>query len=524
MSFTDKEKDDFWNIEKLVPNKKTRLDPFATGAKTVEHRIDGTADGKDESRKLSFEGLSTKKKTEDTTYIRGDGGLISRVTIKRFVDRFDFYDSFKKAASIYYDFKADRCDFASFYSYMPQYSQFNSAQKNYYFYWRSEARRGRFIKCDYSYLYLYVYEILNLPDKIAPEEGIRLLCRLWREYRNALPKIDPYFSVWVQDYCLVYNLPCPMDEVGDFIFDVIDASEFKEFYLSDVHAAGLDGMTAMVAYLSDYDWRRGKFAGGEHAEEYKRNMLTAMKLLVDTLAEAGYMNSGESVAVINRDAFPHSLCTHSVKCKLEIEYYPISKEERLRSIVTAGVRYTENKLRALYGVKSRLAVKDFPDEYKRLIDSYFDRMFEEVAQKKANFVAPEYAGLYSAPTEELSFAGADEIERASWSTTMRLVDTEEAEEIMRAAAAESADETETVTDEGATDGGADRYGLSDAAIDFIRLAYDGGEALDDALFEEVNEAFSDAWEDIILEHDGEKYTIIEDYKEEIGEWLRKLTK
>ena len=364
MSFTDKEKDDFWNIEKLVPNKKTRLDPFATGAKTVEHRIDGAADGKDESRKLSFEGLSTKKKTEDTTYVRGDGGLIRRVTIKRFVDRFDFYDSFKKAASIYYDFKADRCDFASFYSYMPQYSQFNSAQKNYYFYWRSEARRGRFIKCDYSYLYLYVYEILNLPDKIAPEEGIRLLCRLWREYRNALPKIDPYFSVWVQDYCLVYNLPCPMDEVGDFIFDVIDASEFKEFYLSDVHAAGLDGMTAMVAYLSDYDWRRGKFAGGEHAEEYKRNMLTAMKLLVDTLAKAGYMNSGESVAVINRDAFPHSLCTHSVKCKLEIEYYPISKEERLRSIVTAGVRYTENKLRALYGVKSRLAVKDFPDEYK----------------------------------------------------------------------------------------------------------------------------------------------------------------
>ena len=334
--------------------------------------------------------------------------------------------------------------------------------------------------------------------------------------------VDPYFSVWVQDYCLVYNLPCPMDEVGDFIFDVIDASEFKEFYLSDINGAGLDGMTAMVAYLSDYDWRRGRFAGGERAEEYKRNMLTAMRLLIDSLAEAGYMNSGESTAIINRDAFPHSLCTHSVKCKLEIEYYPISKEERLRAIVTAGVRYTENKLRALYGVKSRLAVKDFPDEYKRLIDTHFDRMFEDAAQKKANYVAPEYAGLYSAPAEELSFAGADEIERASWSTTMRLVDTEEAEEIMRAAAEEC-----VVTDdpeEGARDDEADRYGLSDAAIDFIRLAYMDGEAVDDALFEEVNEAFSDAWEDIILEHDGEKYVIIEDYKEEIGEWLRKLTK
>ena len=71
---------------------------------------------------------------------------------------------------------------------------------------------------------------------------------------------------------------------------------------------------------------------------------------------------------------------------------------------------------------------------------------------------------------------------------------------------------------------ADTYGLSDEAIAFVRLAYDGGDAVDDTLFEEVNEAFSDAWEDIILESDGEKYVIIEDYKEEIGEWLRKLTK
>ena len=414
MSELDKEKDDFWDLDKIVPAKKSKLNPFSQNPRTVEHTVEGNVGSSPENRKLSFGSIASKKRTEDTVYSPGDGGLITRVTIKRFIDRYDFYDSFKKAAAIYYDFKADRCEFVPFYSYMPQYSQFNPQQKNYYFYWRSEVRRGRFIKCDYSYLYRHVYEILNLPDLISPAEGIKMLCRLWREYRSSLPKIDAYFSVWVQDYCLVYGLPCPMDEVGDFIFDVIDSSDFKEFYLSDMNSAGLDGTTAMVAYLSDYDWKKGKYAGGENSVDYKRHMLTAMKLLTDRLSVCGYMGGSEETAVITRDAFPHSLCTHSVKCKLEIEYHPISKEERLRALVTAGVRYTENKLRALYGIKSRLAVKEFPDEYKRLIDNYFDRLFEDEVLKRANECAPEYAKLYAAPDEALSFSGADEIERASW--------------------------------------------------------------------------------------------------------------
>lgn len=518
---SDREKDDFWDIEKLVPKKRPVMQKFTTGSSVTEHNIEGSSDSGAENRKLSFASMAAKERTEDTVYTPSSRGLIKRVTIKKYVDKYDFYGNFRKAALIYYDYKTPKCDFAPFYSYMPQYSQLNSAQKNYYFYWRDEVRRGRYIKSDYSYIYLYVYEILNLPDKVSPECGIKILCTLWQRYRTELPRIDAYFSVWVQDYCLVHNLSCPMNEIRDFIFDVIGASSFKEFYLSDIDEAGGDGVDAMMAYLSDYDWRRGKYAAGDNAEIYRRHMYGAMRRLFDRL-DVGRFESAE-LSVVRRDAFPHSLCTHAVKCKLEIEYLSLAREESLRKTVTAGVRYTENKLRALFGIKSRLGIKDFGDEYKRLIDSYFASLYERERLVRERENMPEYEKLYDAENTGLSFVGADEIEMASWSTTARLVENEESAEDEKAEtpvyAEAEAESPEAISVQGET------YGLSSSDIDLIRLALEGrGELIDDTAMERINEAFADGFGDVILEHDGEKYIIIEDYKEEIGEWLPKPTK
>ena len=517
MSCADYDRDDFWDIDKLVPKKKPTMRPFVTKPVLSDYTVHGDTQGGDPSeRRLTVERGPEAISIEEHSYEPTTRGLIKRVTIRKFSDRYDFYGNFRKAALVYYDYKTEKCDFAPYYSYMPQYSQLTSAQKNYYFYWRDMVRRGKFIRSDYSYVYLYAYEILNLPDKISPEEGIDLLCRLWREYRAALPRIDSYFTVWVQDYCMVYGLSCPMDAVRDFIFDVIEASDFKEFYLSDVNALGVDGTETLVAYLSYYDWRRGRFAGGENAARYREHMQGAMRSVVRELYFAGRITEG-AAATIKRDAFAHSLCTHAVKCKLEIEYTRLSGDEQLRLLVTAAVRYTENKLRALFGIKSRLAIKDLPDEYRRLIDRYFDGIFATEAAKRARAEMPEYEKLYDAPREKLSFSGADEIERASWSTTARLVTEEElAEEQTEAPTPEIC---EPMADE------RDTYGLSSEELSALSALFRGECAItDDALAERINEAFSDGFGDVILECADEGYSIIEDYREEIGEWLRSLTK
>ncbi|MBQ8321068.1 MAG: TerB N-terminal domain-containing protein [Clostridia bacterium] len=508
MSF-DKDMDDFWDIEKLVPKKKQTLTPFATNKGTALHVVSGEADTKNEENKLTFSDVDKRDGDVVLTY-ESDSSLIKRVTVKKNIDKYDFYSTFRKAALVYYDFKTPRADFAPYYSYMPQYSQLTSAQKNYYFFWRDEVRHGRFVKSDYSYLYLYVYEILNLPDKFLPMEALEILLTLWREYRESLPKIDPYFAVWVQDFCLVYNLKLDTDKIGNFLYEVVASSDFKEFYLSDILKSGIRGTETMLYYLSDYDFRRGRYAASDKKDAYKRHTLLAMSFVFDRLFSDGYSIADSKVTKIKRAAFPHSLCTHAVKCTLEIEYVSLSGDDALRKIVTESVRYTENKLRALLGVKSRLGIKELPDEYKRIIDRYFDGLFERERARIARENLPEYERLYDAPSQSLSFEDAERLEQTSWQTTARLVEEEEMRE-----EPVTADVIEPVTqaDEGI-------FGLSLADIRLLSVALESGFS-DDAAAERINEAASDGFGDVLLEFDGEKYTVIDDYREEVSAWLSK---
>ncbi len=536
------DKDSFWDIDKLVPKKKTVTSPFVTARTLSEHTISGEAQKTSvDENKLTFASMRSEGKEEIAEYVPSGNGLIRRVTLKRYIDKFDFYGNFRKTALIYYDYKTQRCDFTPFYSYMPQYTQLNSQQKGYYFYWRDEVKRGKYIKCDYSYLYLYVYEILNLPDKIEPRQGIKILCNLWREYRKSLPRIDAYMSVWVQDYCFVHNLPCPMDEIREFVFDVIAGADFKEFYLSDITDAGSDGTEAMIAYLSDYDWRRSKYATGDSADVFRNHMIGSMRAFLDRYNTTKVLASANP-EILRRDAFPHSLCTHAVKCKLEIEYIPLSKDDTMRKSITSAVRYAENKLRALIGVKSRLGIKDLDDEARFVLDKYFDNIYEIERKRRERECAPEYEKLYDAEDKHLSFADADEIERSSWTTTARLVSESEGEEAQPRSHDNSADDRdipsvylksnieENCTSELPSDTESvasperDTYGLSDSDVFLISEIISGGEAsVSDDAFERINEAFySSELGDIILEYDGEKYVIIEDYREDVTSWLRNL--
>ena len=164
---SDIDRDDFWDIDKLVPKKTAPLTTFSTKEKLVEVEIGLTeseangAAASDEERKLTAPHTvpGNPELKEDVVYCP-KSGLLKRVSVRHTPDKYDFHSNFVKAAELYFDFKTAPCDFVSYYSYMPQYTQLNQAQRNYYFYWRSMVRRKKYIKTDYSYLYLYVYEII----------------------------------------------------------------------------------------------------------------------------------------------------------------------------------------------------------------------------------------------------------------------------------------------------------------------------------------------------------------------------
>ncbi len=531
-------RDDFWDVDKLAPNAKKPHPRFSTERQTKEVDIAGDGTSGDSKLTLSLRG----GESEESTYVPLSNPLIRKVTVRRFKGGYDFYESFRKAALLYYDVAAEPSPFVSFYSYMPQYSQMSREQKNYYFYLRSEIRKGNYsLKADVSYLYLYVYEILNLPEKIPAKEGIALLCELWRCYRKQIPAIDRYFSVWVQDYCIVHHLDAPTALLEDFIYDIIDATSFKEFYLGSIYSKNAGEITALLSCLSDYDWRTGRYAGGADRDMYKKHIEGAMLPVLRSLWEKGDLFSADTVAErLSRDAFPCSLCTHSVKCRIEIEYYPLGRSDGLRDRVTSALKYVENCLRAALSVKSRLAVKHLCKEDKQLIDAYFADAFRLANQKRREAQREAYETLYDAPKQEMSFAGAESIEKSSWQNTWLLVDTEVNEEPQM----HSAQDVPTVEaweekTENAPDlieappvlpkdeSNAPQNAFLCAALDgdseAMRRAAADAVLPAETIAERINEIFIERIGDIVLQINASGISLIEDYREEVLEWLQAQT-
>lgn len=527
MSEKEPSADEFWDLSRLVPRKKPSAARFATGPQTKELFL-----GEKETALTREDGIlhlpANKGELCEESYAPQGNPFITRVTVRRHTGGFDFYESFRRAALLYFEVKGAPAPFVSFYSYMPQYAQMTREQKNYYFYWRGELRAGRYLPTEPSYLYLYVYEILNLPDRIPPEEGICLLCALWRAYRKAHPAIDRYLSVWVQDYCLVHKLPPPTAQLSDFLFEAVAASGFREFYLSDLEYSAPHGTEGLLAYLSDYDWRTGRYAGGEGREIYERCMLETMgTFLKSLLADVPLVGESGDTARLRREAFPCSLCTHSVKCTLEIEYIPLAESQSLRRAVTGAVRHTENRLRAAMGIKSRLSVKDLLPEYAKRVDRAVDAFFAAHSKKRT---PPPYEDRYAAIEEApMSLSDADCIERASWDTTLRLVDAEEARELLAPDTTGEIPPSDATEDVPPTD---ERRDLSDCEHAFLRGIYEGDETLcrdavresgllTEGLVERINELFAEEIGDIVLEPEGDAFRLVEDYREEIEAWLKK---
>ena len=180
---------DFWDLSDLIPKKKSTPSgkPFKNEIPLSEIREDLPRDSaKADERTLTSipEGSVTEE-----SYVPSDNPLLRRVTVKARETGYSFYAQFRRHAEAYFDRHGDEVPYVPFFSYIPQYSQLSADQLAYYFYFRDAVERGETPRIDYSYFWLYIYEILNLPDRIPPCEGVKKLCRAWRLYRAALPKI-----------------------------------------------------------------------------------------------------------------------------------------------------------------------------------------------------------------------------------------------------------------------------------------------------------------------------------------------
>ena len=540
MKDRDRELDEFWDVEALLPRQKKRFFTSPSDTSTTEMELPPKGEQKpteDLSRRRFIPPHTADTERDVARPIEKyepQHALIRRVRIYRPKSNYQYYESFVRDAARLYPIHGEPCERVTFFSYVPQYSQMSRAQLEWYLWWRENLRRGEAIATDYSYVLLYVYEMINLSERLEPQMVQTALFSVWEHYRDVYHQLDGYLSEWICDYSLLHHLTVPQNLSPKLLAAAMAHCTLKEFYFSSDAERGYVG--ALLAFCNNYDYRKSKFYTGENVKLFDGMIYGVLSLVIDHLSEEGKLFSETRMddSKCMRNAYTGALCAYSIKRNLEVEYCSFSRSNELRYFITDVIKYTENLLRAHLGIRSKLTVYSLPTGIRDLIDAYMrEHLPVRVITPKAKKVQIEeaaYERLYDLPKSPLSFSHAAEIEQASWRTTERLIEAfaeeeEKTEAPVLLPVAPLIEAQEKGTDElERTMRPYAEFLRAAAEQDYEkqRIFAQNAKKMPDVIADEINELAAEHLGDILLEDMGDGYAVIEDYAEQVDDLLGRL--
>lgn len=529
------EKKDFWDISALVPQAKKQKGkpPLSRDVSTTlvtappQHRAENT---KTYFVSRTYESELRARAVPERAYTPVHSLLLA-VRIYAREDAPNWHDRFREQVIKLYPYEGKSCPHVSFFSYVPQYGQMSRAQLDYYLWWRTNFRQGRVIEADFSYLLLYLYEIINLGEAIDPARGQAELLRLWVSYRRVHQGLDALAREWLSDYSLLHALPPPALPPED-LRDMIKGARLRELYVGGADESAR--RDAMLHFCSNYDYRKSKFYEGDARALYDRVLPGAISVAFDYLQQENAKNASRQggYSTVTLELFTGAPVAERYKKQVEVDFLSFSHTYSMRYVVSDVLKYAENAIRAYLGVKSRLSVYEVPSALMPLLDAYLRDVLPAKSQKRAaQDNVPAYEARYDLPVAPLSVARAREIEAASWETTKKLVEAFGEEPFVAQPLVpepEKAIPSPTVLcEKGENTAAASPWhaALGDL-VEFLALAVGGTREAQRAfaaangmmlelLVDKINTVSVDILGDVLLEEADGRFVIIEDYLPEL---------
>ncbi|MCM3698841.1 TerB N-terminal domain-containing protein [Paenibacillus macerans] len=291
--------------------------------------------------------------------------------------------------------------FVPFMSYWPTYEHMMESQQKWYFYWRSEVRAGRYPDTDLSYIFVYVYELINGVGWSDPQEGYEELNRIWIAYGGRYPQLTAYLKNWLADFAFVHALDVSLLEIitrggGSYPEALVDM-ELLRLFQEQPSQIPLDLLLA----LSDYDMRRSKFYQGPGKSDLELwvprivGMLDAFLCKTQGIRLIDKFHPGRE-RTTERYLFRSAVYDDSLYGRTAaLVSVPLSSHRPLRKYITQTIRYAENQLRELRGFRGRLRGIVMDSEMGRLIDRYLKKELapQTVSQPRIEIDAEKLAAL-----------------------------------------------------------------------------------------------------------------------------------
>ncbi len=412
--------------------------------------------------------------------------------------------------------------------YWPKYSEMDAAQRKWYFYLRSCIRRGEYPQTDLAYLYVCVYELLNLIGVKDAGEGLRLLMAVQQAYGTQYPQLQNHLSGWIYDFVHVYDCGVTAREI------IGNMQHLSEAGLNELltELSGQDDFDLplwALERLSTYKITNSKFYQRGNQALIARCVPGALREINRQLRQTRGRNLLNAYAALKMHtdtlvAFNGAICekrrTYTLRCK----HYQNSV--KLSNFLKNVIRYTENTLRTQMKYAAKLQGIELDSQTRMWIDAYIADQAKDFLPKKEKQAASAPSGRKRAKIaldlDKLAQlrADSDDVRDAL------LASVEESPEIVETIARPPQAQEGTLTDLDAVQAILNQMTAeSRAALDHLsahgwqeaasalRAAFP--HAFLEAVTDEINAAAMARIGCCLIEREGDVYIIAEDYRDEL---------
>lgn len=268
--------------------------------------------------------------------------------------------------------KGIECPEMQFHTYRTTFGQLSDDQKKWYFYWRGQALKGNYLEVDLSYIYLFIYELINYSFNQKAAFNISMLVRLHERYSGIQTKLNNFLSNWIADM---------LREVGEIeLSEEWDSTAeiqckfplYKNLSEQQVDLTRIS-ITVWKPHIKYYN--PTKFFDANKNKIY--NVFKNSIPLLQELYEKQEIQLRDHFFEIQSNMHEHCLYSNAVLGRKR-KYLPIQKQsvqpkDSLNVQVTALFRLSENVARLLNGEKRQIKVDEtvLPEGFKELMLAHF---------------------------------------------------------------------------------------------------------------------------------------------------------
>ena len=392
----------------------------------------------------------------------------------------------------------------------PTYREMSNLQLRGYFSWRAAVRKGKIEKTYISFVYVYLYELLNLIDAADPEDAFFKLKNFAAAYSEYDKRVQGTVSKWLIDFAAYYNLNPQLLKDSEFLKN--DGALLRLMnYEENTPAEALGAIESFSSYKI-----RGAAFYKKFPERTEAAVYNTFGLLREYYAASENGNIYEKLFgkrlyephfIFDQAVFyekePHKDCVYEINeiyryiCRnnrWSVErFYPQKDKAGKVGLVLKGI---DSALRLKFGFKPPIKPPELSCDTERIIKKAVDALFTE--ERKA-----------AAPKIEIDISKLQSIRDTADITRDKLIVDEEepTEKIIP-----EAEQPKTEVTAGEPCLKVLKALLSNK--DPEKAARDSGIMLTVAV-DEINERLFDEFGDTVIIFDGDIPEIIEDYKEEL---------